>query len=62
MLFFALRPKKHLDIRRDMKKFLPVGCCIDRRQKSRGSVKIRLQDDQRLMSGLRDSQTKTSTP
>ena len=36
--FFALR---HLDIGRDMKKFSPVGCCIDKRQKSRGTVKIR---------------------
>ena len=33
--------EKHLDIRRDMKQFSPLGCCIDERQKSRGTVKIR---------------------
>ena len=41
MIFFALRPQKHPDIRRDMKTFSPVGCCIDKRQKSRGTIKIR---------------------
>ena len=41
MVFFALRPKKHLDIRRDRKKFSLVGCCIDKHQTNRGTVKIR---------------------
>ena len=39
--FFFIKTTKHLDIRRDMKKFSPVGCCIDKRQRSRGTVKIR---------------------
>ena len=30
-----------MDIRRDMKNFSPVGCCIDKRQKIRGTVKIK---------------------
>ena len=42
-----------------MKKFSPVGCCIDKRQKSRGTVKIRITG---LRSRLRDGQSKTSTP
>ena len=33
MIFFCINTTKHLDIRRDMKKFSPVGCCIDKRQK-----------------------------
>ena len=37
MIFFCTKTTKHLDIRRDMKKILPVGCCIDKRQKSRGT-------------------------
>ena len=40
MIFF-IQTTKHLDIRRDMKKISPVGCCIDKRKKSRGTVKIR---------------------
>ena len=39
--FFIIKTTKHIDIRRDMKKFSPVGCCIEKRQKSRGTVKIR---------------------
>ena len=38
--FFCIKTTQHLDIRRDMKQFSPVGCCIDKRQKSRGTVKI----------------------
>ena len=38
---FCIKTTKHLDIRRDMKEFSLVGCCIDKRQKSRGIVKIR---------------------
>ena len=30
-----------------MKKFSPIGCCIDKRQKSSGTVKIRFADDQK---------------
>ena len=41
MIFFCIKTTKHLDIRRDIKKFSPVGCCTDKRQKSRGTVKIR---------------------
>ena len=41
MVFFFIKTKKHLDIRRDMKKFLLVGCCIDKHQTNRGTVKIR---------------------
>ena len=59
IFFFCIKTTKHLDIRRDMKKFTPVGCCIDKRQKSRGNVKIRFTG---LRSGLRDGQSKTSTP
>ena len=59
MTFFFIKTTKHLDIRRYMKKFSLVGCCIDKRQKSRGTVKIRFT---RLWSGLRDGQSKTSTP
>ena len=40
MIFFCIKTTKHLDIHRDMKKFSQVGC-IDKRQKSRGTVKIR---------------------
>ena len=42
MIFFSIKTTKHLDIRRDMKKFSPVGCCIDKLQKSGGTVKIRV--------------------
>ena len=41
MTFFCIKTTKRLDIRRDTDKFSPVGCCIDKRQKSRGTVKIR---------------------
>ena len=41
MIFFYIKTTKHLDIGRDMKNFSAVGCCIDKRQKSRGTVKIR---------------------
>ena len=42
MMFFCIKTTKHLDIRRDMKKKIsPLGCCIDKRQKSQGTVKIR---------------------
>ena len=41
LVFFCIKTTKHLDIRRDMKKFSLVGCCIDKRQKSWGTVKIR---------------------
>ena len=41
MIFFCIKSTKHLGIRRDMKKFSPVGCYIDKRQKSLGTVKIR---------------------
>ena len=41
MIFFCIKTTKHLDIRKDMKKFSLVGCCIDKRQKSRGTIKIR---------------------
>ena len=46
MIFFIFitirqkKKKKNLDIRRDMKKIL-VGCCIDKNQTNRGTVKIR---------------------
>ena len=59
IFFFCIKTTKHLDIRRDMKKISPAGCCIDKLQKSRGTVKIRFTG---LRSGLRDSQCKTSTP
>ena len=36
MIFFFIKTTKHLDIRRDMKKFSPVGCSIDKRQKKSG--------------------------
>ena len=42
MIFFCIKTTKHLDIHRDMNKFSPVGCCIDKRKKSRGTVKMRL--------------------
>ena len=32
MIFVCIKTTKHLDIRRDMKTFSPVGCCIDKRQ------------------------------
>ena len=39
MFFFGIKTTKHLDIRRDMKKKnSSVGCCIDKRQKSWGTV------------------------
>ena len=41
MIIVCIKTKKHLDIRRDMKKFSPVGCCIDKHQTSRGTVKVR---------------------
>ena len=28
MVSFCIKTTKHLDIRRDVKKFSPVGCCI----------------------------------
>ena len=36
MVFFCIKTTKHLDIHRDMKKFSPVDCCIDKRQKKSG--------------------------
>ena len=39
MIFF-IKTAKHLDIRRDMKKFSPVRCCIDKRHKSWCTIKI----------------------
>ena len=33
MISFRIKTTKHLDIRRDMNKFSPVVCCIDKRQK-----------------------------
>ena len=41
MIFFCIKTTKHLDIPRDMKQFSPLGCCIDKHQKSRRTVKIR---------------------
>ena len=35
MIFFFIKTTKHLDIRRE-KKFLLVGCCIDKRKKKSG--------------------------
>ena len=57
--FFCINTTKHLDIRRDIKKISPVGCCIDKLKKESGYVKIRFTG---LRSGLRDGQLKTSTP
>ena len=34
--FFSIKTTQHLDIRRDMKKFSSVGCCIDKRKKKSG--------------------------
>ena len=59
MNFFCIKTTKHLDIRKDIKKIPPVGYCIDKSKKSRGTVKIRFTG---LMSGLCDGQSKTSTP
>ena len=56
MISFCIKTTKHLHIRRDMKKFSPVGYCIDKRQKSLGTVKIRFTG---LRSGLHDGQSKT---
>ena len=36
MIFFFIKTTKHLDIRRDVKKFSPVGCCIDKLKKNSG--------------------------
>ena len=59
IFFFCTKTTTHLDIRRDVKKFSPVGYCIDKRQKSWGTIKIRFTG---LRSGLRNGQSKTSTP
>ena len=40
-MIFCIKTRKHLDIRRDMKKFSLVGCCIDKHQTNWGTVKIR---------------------
>ena len=39
--FFFIKTTKHLDIRKDMKKFSTVDCCIDKGKKSRGTVKVK---------------------
>ena len=41
IFFFCIKTTKQLDIRRDMKIFSTVGCCIDKHQKSRVAIKIR---------------------
>ena len=55
--FFPLRPQQS-GYSRDMKKLSLIGCFIDKRQKSRGTVKIRFTG---LSSGLHDGQPKPST-